>query len=226
MAWLIARRSFLLLALAACSRAPRFLEYHGPEVTQIRVFKTERRMELMHGDDVLRSYEIGLGFAPAGHKQRYGDGRTPEGEYTIDRRNPQSRYHLSLGISYPNQQDRERERGPRRRADEHPTAQRVRHDQSHRQQHPRHHEEGRDPAERRLADHGADFRRRGAEMGTRDRHQCRDGNPTVDHSGEPGDNATGGMADDVEWRTLVASAGVEQGVGQHAGLISDGRLRR
>ena len=108
MAWLIARRSFLLLALAACSRVPRFLEYHGPEVTQIRVFKTERRMELMHGDDVLRSYEIGLGFAPAGHKQRYGDGRTPEGEYTIDRRNPQSRYHLSLGISYPNQQDRER----------------------------------------------------------------------------------------------------------------------
>ncbi|HPD92207.1 MAG TPA: L,D-transpeptidase family protein [Pararhodobacter sp.] len=108
MAFMIARRSFVLLALAACSRAPRFLDYNGPEVTQIRVYKTERRMELMHDAEVLRSYDIGLGFAPAGHKQRYGDGRTPEGEYTIDRRNPQSLYHLSLGISYPNEQDRAR----------------------------------------------------------------------------------------------------------------------
>ena len=105
MAWMIARRSFVLKALAACTRAPRFLAYDGPEVTQIRVYKTERRMELWHDDQVLRSYEIGLGFAPAGHKQQYGDGRTPEGTYTIDRRNPQSLYHLSLGISYPNADD-------------------------------------------------------------------------------------------------------------------------
>ena len=59
MAWMIARRSFVLMALAACTRAPRFLAYDGPEVTQIRVYKTERRMELWHDDQVLRSYEIG-----------------------------------------------------------------------------------------------------------------------------------------------------------------------
>ena len=107
MAWMIARRSFVLMALAACTRAPRFLAYDGPEVTQIRVYKTERRMELWHDDQVLRSYEIGLGFAPAGHKQQYGDGRTPEGTYWVDRKNPRSSYHLSVGVSYPNQQDRE-----------------------------------------------------------------------------------------------------------------------
>ena len=46
-------------------------------------------------------YDVALGFAPIGDKQRQGDGRTPEGWYRIDRRNAQSRFHLSLGIDYP-----------------------------------------------------------------------------------------------------------------------------
>ncbi len=53
----------------------------------------------------LKEYEIKLGFAPEGHKQIEGDGRTPEGVYRIDRRNPNSQFHLSLGISYPNEED-------------------------------------------------------------------------------------------------------------------------
>jgi len=61
----------------------------------------------MHHDKVLEQYKIKLGFAPIGHKTFEGDGRTPEGIYLIDRRNPRSRFHLSLGISYPNQRDRE-----------------------------------------------------------------------------------------------------------------------
>jgi len=55
---------------------------------------------------VLESFGIGLGFAPAGHKEVEGDGKTPEGRYYIDRRNPDSAFHLSLGISYPNETDR------------------------------------------------------------------------------------------------------------------------
>ena len=47
----------------------------------------------------------GLGFAPEGHKQFEGDGRTPEGTYIVDKRNPESTYHLSVGISYPNEAD-------------------------------------------------------------------------------------------------------------------------
>ena len=104
----LSRRMALLLLLAACARPPRFLTYDGPDVTEIRVYKTERRMDLLHHDQVLRSYDIGLGFAPEGHKEREGDGRTPEGLYHIDRQNPRSAYHLSLGISYPNEQDRAR----------------------------------------------------------------------------------------------------------------------
>jgi len=62
-------------------------------------------MYLMHGDQVLKSYRIDLGFAPEGDKKFEGDGRTPEGEYIIDRRNPESRFYLSLGISYPSEED-------------------------------------------------------------------------------------------------------------------------
>ena len=63
-------------------------------------------MYLLHNEKVLREYEVELGFAPSGPKNKKGDGRTPEGTYLIDRRNPRSRYHLSLGISYPNTADR------------------------------------------------------------------------------------------------------------------------
>ena len=53
----------------------------------------------------MTGYNIHLGFAPEGHKQFEGDGKTPEGLYRIDRRNPNSDFHLSLGISYPNVKD-------------------------------------------------------------------------------------------------------------------------
>lgn len=98
---------FVLLGtiLVACSSGPRFLTYNGPEVTQIRVHKSSRVMELMHFDTVLRAYEVQLGGNPYGHKMHEGDRRTPEGDYLIDRRNPRSRFHLSLGISYPNEDD-------------------------------------------------------------------------------------------------------------------------
>ena len=92
----------LALGLSACSK---FRTYDGPAVTRIVVFKEERIMHLLHGDKVLKSVPIDLGWAPSGHKAQQGDGRTPEGRYTIDRRNPDSKYHLSIGISYPNEAD-------------------------------------------------------------------------------------------------------------------------
>lgn len=91
-----------LIALTGCSR---FIEYDGPEVTRIVVYKNDRIMYLMHNDEVLETYEIELGFAPEGHKLEEGDGRTPEGDYIIDRRNPNSQWYLSIGISYPNEED-------------------------------------------------------------------------------------------------------------------------
>ena len=100
-------RAVILLAMmvAVSGCASKFRSYDGPEVTQIYVMKAERRMYLMHDTKVLRSFDVDLGFAPEGDKQIEGDGKTPEGVYEIDRRNPQSEYHLSLGISYPNEND-------------------------------------------------------------------------------------------------------------------------
>ena len=97
----------VVLILASCASPSKFRTYDGPEVTQIRVYKAERRMELWHHDRMLRAFRVQLG-NPYGHKQQEGDRRTPEGRYYIDRRNPNSRFHLSIGISYPNAQDRAR----------------------------------------------------------------------------------------------------------------------
>ena len=79
----------------------------GP-VSRILVEKAARRMTVYVGDDVARVYAVRLGFAPAGDKRAQGDGRTPEGRFTIDRRNATSAYHLSLGLNYPRPEDRAR----------------------------------------------------------------------------------------------------------------------
>lgn len=75
-------------------------------ITSIVVKKSDRKMYLFSGEKVLRRYRIGLGFSPKGDKKFEGDGKTPEGKYYIDRKNPNSQYYLSLGISYPNETDK------------------------------------------------------------------------------------------------------------------------
>ncbi len=50
-------------------------------------------------------YDVALGFAPIGDKSHEGDGKTPEGLFKVDRRNPNSSFHLSLGIDYPRPED-------------------------------------------------------------------------------------------------------------------------
>ena len=96
--------SAALLTLGGCASS-KFKRYSGPEVTAIVVNKADRRMHLLNQSAVLSSYDVHLGFEPVGHKQFKGDGKTPEGIYRIDRRNPNSDFHLSLGISYPNTRD-------------------------------------------------------------------------------------------------------------------------
>ena len=98
--------SFAVAGCSAPKHVSRFKTYDGPEVTSVVVNKGARKLYLLHGEEILREYEMDLGFAPLGHKQVEGDGKTPEGLYRIDRRNPNSAYHLSIGISYPNAQDR------------------------------------------------------------------------------------------------------------------------
>ena len=79
----------------------------GP-ADKILIEKKERRLTLFSKGRVLKSYQIALGGNPNGPKERQGDNKTPEGAYVIDSRNKNSRYHLSLHISYPNEKDKKR----------------------------------------------------------------------------------------------------------------------
>ncbi|WP_374634509.1 murein L,D-transpeptidase family protein [Paracoccus sp. (in: a-proteobacteria)] len=87
------------------SKSSKMKGYSGPPVTQVVVKKGERKLYLVSGKTAVKSYQINLGNQPVGDKQYEGDGKTPEGLYFIDRFNPNSRYHLSVGISYPSAQD-------------------------------------------------------------------------------------------------------------------------
>ena len=79
-----------------------------PSVDHVVVRKSERRLYLMHGMQIVRSYHIELGLSPAGRKQRSGDFRTPEGSYRLAERNPRSDYFLSIKVSYPSPADLKR----------------------------------------------------------------------------------------------------------------------
>ena len=94
---------FVVAAVSGC--ASKFRSYNGPEVTRVVVYKESRAMYLLHHKKVLKRYDIELGFEPNGDKKVAGDGKTPEGHYLIDRRNPDSNFHLSLGINYPSKKD-------------------------------------------------------------------------------------------------------------------------
>ena len=83
----------------------KFRTYDGPPVTGLVITKAPRRLYLLSGNTTLRALDINLGNNPVGPKRIEGDGRTPEGVYQINRRNPNSQYYLSIGISYPNAQD-------------------------------------------------------------------------------------------------------------------------
>jgi len=76
---------------------------------RIVVFKRERRLELYSGESMVRTYHVGLGLNPVPDKIRQGDRATPEGNFYVFTKNDKSAFYLSLGISYPNVEDAERD---------------------------------------------------------------------------------------------------------------------
>lgn len=74
-------------------------------INKLIVYKSKRQLHAYYNDTHLKTYLIALGFNPIGHKQFEGDGKTPEGIYYINERNPNSAYHKNLGISYLSQND-------------------------------------------------------------------------------------------------------------------------
>jgi murein L,D-transpeptidase YafK len=75
---------------------------------RIEVSKAKREMVLFSAGKAVRVYRIGLGSNPKDDKRVQGDGCTPEGEFYVCSKNPKSSYYLSLGLSYPNEEDAER----------------------------------------------------------------------------------------------------------------------
>ncbi len=72
------------------------------------VIKSKRELRLLSGGEILRTYRVGLGLEPVRPKERQGDFATPEGTYYVCMKNPQSKYELSLGLSYPGPADADR----------------------------------------------------------------------------------------------------------------------
>ncbi|HTU67748.1 MAG TPA: L,D-transpeptidase family protein [Steroidobacteraceae bacterium] len=112
---LIAFVAPVMVCLFAGTAAGDALPYHAramasvgvelPVADRVLVKKSERRLYLMRGNDVLRAYRVALGLNPGGAKERAGDFRTPEGSYKLTRRNTRSDFFLSIQVSYPNEQD-------------------------------------------------------------------------------------------------------------------------
>jgi murein L,D-transpeptidase YafK len=85
---------------------PVVLDYENLIADKVLVKKGERRLYMLKDDKPFRSYPVSLGSNPLGHKERQGDGRTPEGQYVITWRNPKSQFRKALHISYPSASDR------------------------------------------------------------------------------------------------------------------------
>jgi murein L,D-transpeptidase YafK len=101
-------RTGLRLSLAVLVAFPTFSKAYAasPLAAEARadsvvILKKERKLILYSQGQVLKTYSISLGAEPVGAKTREGDHKTPEGHYTLDRRNPKSQYYRSIHISYP-----------------------------------------------------------------------------------------------------------------------------
>lgn len=98
------RRTLLLAGVAlplALAGPLRALAEETRKADRVLILKGERRLLLLRGQEILLGYPVRLGRNPVGPKIFQLDGRTPEGEYLIDRRTRSTPYHLALHVSYP-----------------------------------------------------------------------------------------------------------------------------
>ena len=100
LALLLAGLCYLAVPVAApvLAQLPR-LESQKADLVVVR--KSKRVLHLIRDGRPFKTYPIALGPEPDGPKRRAGDGRTPEGVYTLDWRNPNSNFYRSIHVSYP-----------------------------------------------------------------------------------------------------------------------------
>jgi len=93
--------------MVALLPAVRAVAAEGAEL-QLEIWKSQHRMELRRGAELLREFDVAVGLVPEGTKQRRGDKRTPVGDYYVAEKHRSGRFHRFLGISYPNIDDADR----------------------------------------------------------------------------------------------------------------------
>ena len=81
------------------------LVWADSSVDLVRVLKSEHKLQLVSEGKVLHEFKVALGSDPKGQKQQEGDGKTPEGTYTLDYKKSDSAFHRAIHISYPNSKD-------------------------------------------------------------------------------------------------------------------------
>lgn len=79
-----------------------------PKSLQLVAFKEERTLEIYAAHHFLRRYDFTAYSGKRGPKSKEGDRQIPEGIYGIEYLNPNSKFHVSMKISYPNQRDKNR----------------------------------------------------------------------------------------------------------------------
>jgi hypothetical protein len=85
---------------------PALCNFWPPRSLTLVAFKQERRLEAWADGRLLKSYPILAASGGPGIKRREGDLQVPEGIYRLTTLNPQSRFHLSVRVDYPDAEDR------------------------------------------------------------------------------------------------------------------------
>lgn len=100
----------LLSPVFAAVYAPPAAAGGWVRATRVVVYKSRRQLLLIDHGRVVKRFHISLGERPVGPKIHEGDMRTPVGHYRLDWKNADSRFYMSIHISYPNARDRARAR--------------------------------------------------------------------------------------------------------------------
>jgi len=96
----------LVLGGLLTAAGPGALGADFPVADKVVVEKGARKLHLMKGGVAFRTFDIALGIVPVGDKEKEGDFKTPEGNYVLDARNPDSEFFLAIHVSYPDYDDR------------------------------------------------------------------------------------------------------------------------
>jgi len=96
------RLAALVLVVTIIGAASALHAFQNPKLV---IYKSQRRLEVHEGKVIAKSYPIVLGFDPNGTKTKQGDGKTPEGDYLLVVKNPNSAFYRSIGLNYPAKPD-------------------------------------------------------------------------------------------------------------------------